>query len=248
MAGVSDRSGSKHTGGGTIWERLGEQPPASPRVPLSHDRIALTAIELADSTGLAGVSMRQLAEQLGVPTMAPYRYISSKDDLFELMIDMVHADLALPSPSTGWEQVLRAYARQIREVTLCHPWLVQIYARLPGVLTPRMADIAEQALAAMKPLSVDVDTKMAILATVTAFTHGAAAAEVAQRLLMDRRGWDSDDDVRSAYHPYMAELTSSGRYPALSDYLVDGSNDDGAAWQFEFGLTCVLDGIESNLS
>ncbi|MFI5720941.1 TetR/AcrR family transcriptional regulator C-terminal domain-containing protein [Nocardia sp. NPDC051750] len=248
MADTNGKSASKHVNGGTIWERLDEQPPASPRVPLSHDRIALTAIELADSEGLAALSMRRLAEQLGVPTMAPYRYISGKDDLFELMIDMAHADFALPPPPSAWDQVLRAYAEQVRDITLRHPWLVQIYARLPGVLTPRMADIAEQALAAMKTLNVDVDTKMAILATVRAFTHGAAAAEVAQRQLMERRGWDSDDDVRSAYHPYMAELTSSGRYPALSDYLVNGSNDDSASWQFEFGLTCVLEGIVSSLS
>ncbi|WP_280236636.1 TetR/AcrR family transcriptional regulator C-terminal domain-containing protein [Nocardia cyriacigeorgica] len=237
---------SDNAGRGTIWERL-DQPPTSARVPLSHDRIALAAIELADAEGLGAVSMRRLAEHLGVATMAPYRYISGKDDLFELMVDMAHADIDLPAASEGWKHVLRAYADQVRAVTLRHPWLVQIYARLPGVLTPRMADISEQALSSMTGLDVDVDAKMAILATVTAFTHGAAAAEVAQHQLMGRQGWDSDDDVRSAYHPYMAQLTGAGRYPALADYLVNGSNNDTAAWQFDFGLDCVLDGIGATL-
>lgn len=230
----------------TIWERL-HQLPSTMRVPLSHDRIATAAIELADIDGIDAVSMRKLAEHLGVTTMAPYRYISGKDDLFELMVDMVHADVDLPEPAVGWEPMLRGYAGEIRRITLSHPWLVQIYARLPGLLTPRMADIAELVLASMDTLAVEVDAKMAMMATVTAFVHGAAAAEVAQRQLMSRQGWNSDDDVRSAYHPYMAELTGSGRHPKLVDYLVNGSNQDTAAWQFDFGLTCVVDGIGARL-
>lgn len=191
--------------------------------------------------------MRRLAEQLGVTPMAPYRYISGKDDLFELMVDIAHETVDLPDATAGWQEMLRSYAEQVRSITLSHPWLVQIYARLPGVLTPRMANIAERVLASLDDVDVDVDTKMAILATITSFTHGAAAAEVAQRQLMDRRGWTTDDDVRSAYHPYMAELTSSGRYPKLSDHLVNGSNQDAAEWQFHTGLTCGLDGIRVTL-
>lgn len=230
----------------TVWERV-DGAPRSPRVALTHDRIATAAVELADTVGLEAVSMRRLAEHLGVTPMAPYRYISGKDDLFELMVDIAHEAVVLPAAEIGWQQMLRSCAEQIRAITLRHPWLVQIYARLPGVLTPRMADIAERVLASMDGAGVDVDAKMAILATITSFTHGAAAAEVAQRQLMVRRGWTTDDDVRSAYHPYMAELTSSGRHPKLSDYLVNGSNEDTAEWQFRVGLDCVLDGVGAAL-
>ncbi|MEU4598435.1 TetR/AcrR family transcriptional regulator [Nocardia sp. NPDC023988] len=231
---------------GTIWERLGRSP-AEQRAPLSHDRLASAAIEMADLHGLDALSMRKLAEHLGVTAMAPYRYISGKDDLFELMVDTVHADIALPARAGDWRETLGAYAEQVREITLRHPWLAQIFARLPGVLTPRMADIAEQVLASMDAVDADVDAKMAMLAGVTAFTHGAAAAEVAQHQLMARRGWTSDDDVRSAYHPYMAELTATGRHPHLVDYLVGGSNQDTAEWQFRFGLECLLEGIATKL-
>ena len=231
----------------TIWERL-DRTPTGPRVALTHDRIAKAAIEIADAEGLDAVSMRKLAQHLGVATMAPYRYVSSKDDLFELMVDAAHAKIVIDRPAgQGWRPTLWAYAEQVRAITVEHAWIVGVHARLPGVLTPHMAAVVEQVLESMDDLDVDVDSKMAVLSTVTAFAHGATAAEVAQHQLMSRHGWTTDDDVRGAYHPYMASLTSSGRYPKLVDYLVNGSNEDDGTWQFEFGLGCLLDGIAARL-
>ena len=89
----------------TIWDRV-ERARRGPRPALTHDPIARAAIEIADEHGLDAVSMRRLADRLGVATMALYRYVSGKSDVFELMIDAAYAEMSLPE-ATGWRAARR---------------------------------------------------------------------------------------------------------------------------------------------
>jgi AcrR family transcriptional regulator len=228
----------------TLWERL-EGPARGPRPALTHQRIARTAVEIADADGLDAVSMRNLAEHLGVATMGLYRYVSGKDDIYELMLDAVTAEIELPD--AGWREVADAYARQLRALSLRHPWMHQAFARVPTSLSPASAALIEKALTSIDGLGLDVDTMMAVFGTVNAFTRGAAFAEVAQREMLSSHGWTSEDDARLAYLPLVRWMLGTGRYPALSRYIIEGSNEDDADWQFEFGLGCVLDGIAARL-
>lgn len=231
----------------TIWERAARDS-AKPRVSLSYERIATAAVEIADSEGLPAVSMRKLAHRLGVATMATYRYVSSKDDLYQLMIDTCHAEIRLlPEALSDWRSALRSYAEEIRAMTIRHPWIAEVPELLPGNLTPHMVEVVEQVLQALNDLDADVDSKMAMLGATSAFVRGAAAAEVGQQHMKLRHGWADDDELRDAYHPYMSGLVRSGNYPRLADYLVDGSNRDDGSWQFEFGLSCLIEGMAARL-
>jgi AcrR family transcriptional regulator len=229
----------------TIWQRL-ERPARGPRPALTHEQIAEAAIEIADAEGLDAVSMRRLADRLGVATMALYRYVAEKNDVFELMVDLVHAEVALDT-ETGWRALARAYAVQTRVLVLRHPWVIELLARTPVALTPRLVGLAEKALVSVDGLGLDVDSMMAIFATVTAYVRGATSGEVAEREAARRQGWVSDDDVRLAYLPYVRWLIESGRYPTLTRYIIEGSNEDDAEWRFDFGLECVLEGIAARL-
>ncbi|WP_329235710.1 TetR/AcrR family transcriptional regulator [Actinoallomurus sp. NBC_01490] len=228
----------------TLWERL-EGPGRGPRPALTHQQIAAAAVEIADAEGLGAVSMRHLAERLGVATMSLYRYVTGKDEIYELMLDAVMAEIALPEG--GWREVADAYARQFRAVSLRHPWTIQAFTRVPMALSPNSVALTEQALTSVDGLDIDVDTMMAVFGAVSAFARGAVFSEVAQREVLRRKGWESEDDVRLAYLPWVRWMLESGRYPVLSRYIVEGSNEDDADWQFEFGLTCVLDGISARL-
>jgi AcrR family transcriptional regulator len=228
----------------TIWERI-DQAGRGPRPALTHDQIAEAAVEIADAEGLDAVSMRHLADRLGVATMGLYRYVASKDEVYELMLDVVAAEISLPEGD--WRAVADAYARQVRALTLRHPWLQRAYARVPVSLSPRNLANVEHALASIDGLGLDVDTMMAVFGTVHSFARGAVFAEVAQREVLVRQGWESADDVRLAYIPWVSWMMGTGRYPALTRYIVEGSNEDDAEWQFEFGLECVLDGIAARL-
>ncbi len=246
MTAPGDQESGPSTGDRlTIWDRL-DRPPRGPKPSLTHDRIAEAAIEIADAQGLDAVSMRRLAERLGVATMALYRYVAGKSDVFELMLDTIYRRIELPAEG-GWREISRAFAEQSRGVGLAHPWLIHIYARTPNVLTPNMVTLLERALVSLDGLGLDVDSMMAVFGTINAFVRGVTAAEVAQRELALREGWTSDDDMRMAYFPYVRRLMESGRYPTVTRYIIEGSNEDDAEWSFEFGLECVLDGLAARL-
>jgi AcrR family transcriptional regulator len=229
----------------TIWERL-DRLTRGPKPTLTHDRIAASAIEIADEHGFGAVSMRRLADRLGVATMALYRYVAGKNDVFELMIDAAHTEITLP-PESGWRTLARSYAEQMRAVGLRHPWLTESLARTPNTLTPSVVAIVEQALTSVDGLGLDADSMMAVFGTVTAFVRGATGAEVAQRAIMRKQGGASDQDTRLAYLPYARRPTETGRYPTLTRCIAGGSNEADAQWHFEFGLECVLDGIAARL-
>lgn len=240
-------AGSAATGRVPIWERL-ERPPRAPRATLTHDQIAKAAVELADAEGLGAVSMRRLADRLGVSPMALYRYVTSKDELFELMLDAAYADITLPQgPSADWRVVARSYAQQARVVTLRHPWLIRVSAELPGALTPNLLALTEQALTAVEGLLENVDEMMAVFGVINAFVRGAAMTEVTQLEFRQRHGFASDEEVRVAYRGHARWLLGTGRYPTLARYIIEGSDEDDAQTQFEFGLECVLDGIAARL-
>ncbi|MDN3359477.1 TetR/AcrR family transcriptional regulator [Actinomadura sp. DC4] len=227
-----------------LWERV-EGSSRGPRPALTHDQIARAAVEIADADGLSAVSMRHLAERLGVATMGLYRYVTGKDEVYELMLDAVAAEVELPD--AGWREVADAYARQLRALSLQHRWMQQAYTRVPSALSPANLALTERALGSIDGLGLDVDTMMAVFGTVGSFARGAIVAEVAQLDSLERRGWADEDDVRMAYLPWVRWMFGTGRYPTLSRYIIEGSNEDDAEWQFEFGLRCVLDGISARL-
>jgi AcrR family transcriptional regulator len=227
-----------------IWERI-EGGGRGPRPALTHQQIAGAAIEIADADGLDAVSMRRLAERVGIATMGLYRYVTGKDEVYELMLDAVAAEVTLPDG--GWRVVADSYARQLRDLSLRHRWLHQAFAQMPAALSPANVTLMEQALASVDGLGLDVDTMMAVFGAVNSFARGAVFMEVAQRETLERHGWESEDDARLAYLPWVRWMLESGRYPRLSRYIIDGSNEDDAEWHFEFGLKCVLDGISARL-
>ena len=225
----------------SLWERL-DRPAGAPRASLNPQRIAAVAVELADREGFAAVTMRRIATELGVAPMAAYRHVSGKEDLWALMVDQVSAELDGPGELAGWRETLRAHAERTRAMMLRHPWLAQMPAPLFALTPNRMAG-AERQLASLEGLGMDVDTMMAVFRTVSAYVHGATQSETALRQYMAEHGWQSGDDTRRGLAPQMQYLMSTGRYPTYRAYTQAAARKDDAAWLFETGLECVLDGV-----
>src|SRR2546430_5878300 len=114
-----------------LW-RTRERPS---RRELSVDLIVGAAIELADTSGLAALSMRRVAERLGVGTMSLYTYVPGKAELLDVMLDMVYGEPDPPAGHAGWRQRLEHVARQNWGLYRRHPWLLQIATSRP-VLGP----------------------------------------------------------------------------------------------------------------
>lgn len=238
----SDACGVRGEAPPTIWERL-ETAPRSGRTMLTHRQIAEAAVALADAEGLEAVTMRRLAERLGVATMALYRYVDSKDELVELMIDAVADPQSLGADPGDWRAVLREVALRHREHALLHPWLVAAQAQVPNVLTPARNEIAERMIGALEPLPLTGDQKMQIIRAVDAFARGAAGAEVNRRIMMERRGHGADGDVRLLLRGSMQWLLRSGRYPRMAKLVQEGLAPVDSAAEFEAGVGAMLDGL-----
>jgi AcrR family transcriptional regulator len=92
-------------------------------VRMERAEIVSAAVRIADADGVDAVSMRRLADELGVATMTPYTHVASKDELLDLMRDAVAAEMLLPEPlPEDWRAALRAIADRTRAAYEAHPW------------------------------------------------------------------------------------------------------------------------------
>src|SRR6476661_6416275 len=99
-----------------------QQTEAARRVPLSRDRVLAAAVELADEVGIESLSMRRLAEALGVVPMALYKHVANKEELLDGMVDVVVAEIDPPLPNAKWKSSVRQRILAARRVLLRHPW------------------------------------------------------------------------------------------------------------------------------
>ena len=112
--------------------------PRPQRIPLSRDRALTAAVALADEAGIDAVSMRNLAQRLGVVPMALYKHVANKEDLLDGMIDSIVAGYAPPAPDLGWKAEIRARVLAARVALGRHPWARSVFEtrthRTPTVL------------------------------------------------------------------------------------------------------------------
>src|ERR1700761_8402304 len=155
-------------------------------VPSSLQRaeIVAAAVRIADAEGVEAVSMRRLAEELGVATMTPYTHIASKDELLDLMRDAVAAEMLLPEPlPEDWRAALRAIAERTRAAYEAHPWCLDATPRRPRARINRLRHV-EQSIGIVLRLGVDPHTSRAILLSIDDYVIGyCTRARSRQRML-----------------------------------------------------------------
>ena len=223
-----------------VWER--PEPPNRP-VPaaLSRERIVRAAIQLADENGLDAVSLRKVATALDVGPMRLYSYIAGKEELLDLMVDAVYAEI-LPI-GDGWREMLQSLAEVTRHAAHQHEWLADLLGGRPQ-LGPHALASGETVVAALG--DVDLDAVMPVVAAVNAYVIGAVRREIAEWRAeratgMDERRW------QAALGPYLERTFATGRFPALATVVRDAAHLD-ADHTFRIGLDFLLDGIEARIS
>ncbi|MYS77068.1 TetR family transcriptional regulator [Streptomyces sp. SID5926] len=225
----------------TVWDR--PEPPHRP-VPLDRERIVAAAVALADEGGLTAVSVRKVAARLDAGPMRLYGFISTKDELFDLMVDAVYAEI-LPEERAGdWREALRVLAHRTRQAALRHPWLADLLGGRPA-LGPNGLAVAEATLAAFDGLA-DVDTAMRAVETVSSYFTGAVRREIAD-LRAERATGLSKPEWQRAHGPHLTRMLATGRYPALARAVHDGTHVD-AEESFATGLDWVLDAVAVRLA
>lgn len=229
-----------------LW-RTRERTSRKGRPDLSVDRIVRAAIEVADAEGLAALSMRRVAERLGVGTMSLYTYVPGKGELLDVMLDTVYGETARPDDVPGgWRGRLTRIAREAWALYLRHPWLLQVATTRPP-LGPNVIARYEYELRAVDGIGL-TDLEMdAIVTLVSGYVHGTVrsaveAAQAAAHTGMTEQQW------WQAHAPYLEKALDPRRYPLAARVGTAAGQEYQAAADphgaFEFGLARILDGIE----
>jgi AcrR family transcriptional regulator len=225
-------------------------PRRGPRPRLTVDEIARAAIAVADRKGLAALSMRRLADGLGVTAMSLYTYVPGKAELLDVMLDAVYAETARPdidgdTVPGGWRARLRLIARENWALYHRHPWMLQVATTRP-VLGPNLVAKYDYELRAIDGLGLtDVEMDMTI-AALGDLVHGAVRAAIAKGQAEQQTG-RSEDEWWAEYQPLLAKVFDPERYPTATRVGAAAGEEFQAASApertFEFGLERLLDGI-----
>ena len=156
-----------------MWGRR-ERGRRGPKPGLSIDAIVEAAVRLADAEGLEAVSMARVAKELGFTTMSLYRYVTSKDELLQLMWNASAQgaeDLVLEG-ATG-EQRLRSWAMVQRDMLDRHPWITQMPMAAPP-LAPNSLTFVERGLETLDDTGIADADKLRVIGLISSYTLSEA--------------------------------------------------------------------------
>ncbi|MFI6761708.1 TetR/AcrR family transcriptional regulator [Micromonospora sp. NPDC050417] len=227
-----------------LWR--GPEKPA-PRSGLTVDRIVDTAIELADADGLAALSMRKLAERLGVGVMTLYTYVPSRAELVDVMLDTALGRMARPDQSTlDWRGRLEQIARENLATYQRHPWMIEVAVQRPP-MGPHLIAKYDYELRALTDIGLTEVEMDSVLTLLLGYVAGAARGAV-EAALVERRTGMTDEQWWAVQAPLLEQVLDPGSYPVASAVGSAAGEANQGTYEptraFEFGLERVLDGIE----
>jgi AcrR family transcriptional regulator len=234
--------GERHV---SIWS-VPERQGRGPRPAYSRAQITEAAIRIADAEGLEAASMRRIAAELGTGAMSLYRYVPSRDDLIELMVDHSLLETDIPErPSGDWRADLTLIAENTRAVWLRHPWLAGL-VRPRATLGPNRLRLLEFAFGALD-VGIPIDDMLTLLDMLNGYVERTVRGEIEWMREAEQSGMTPERWMMQS-GPYVRELLDSGRYPMFKRIVMDArlphmTIED----QFRYGLGRVLDCIASAL-
>ena len=208
----------------------------APRARLSRERVLRGAIALADSAGLAGLTMRSLADELGVKPMAVYHHVANKDEILDGIVDLVFAEIEVPSTEGEWRSELRRRGVSARAVLRRHPWATPLMeSRLnSGPATLRHHDAV---IGTLRRGGFSIALSAHAYALLDGHLYGSALQEAGLP-------FDSPEMVPEMAAAFLAHFPTE-TYPHLAEltmqHVLAPDYDFGA--EFEFGLDLILDGL-----
>lgn len=221
-----------------------QQAEATRRTPLNRSRVLTAAVVLADEAGIESLSMRRLAQELGVVPMALYKHVANKEELLDGMVDMLVAEIDPPFSGAGWKNAVRQRVLSARRSLLRHPWARQVLesrtTRTPAVLG-YMDSFIGMFLAGGFSVDLTHHVMHALGSRMWGFT---------QELFDDSASAAPADPAPEMQAAMLQEMAK--RYPNILQVAMAANHDDGSVvsqgcddqFEFEFALDLLLDGFE----
>jgi AcrR family transcriptional regulator len=207
------------------------------RVPLSRRRVLRAAVRLADRDGLDSLTMRRLAQEVGVEAMSLYHHVANKEAVFDGLAEVVLGEIMaaveeVEVPEEDWRAVLRARILAARDVLLRHPWAPRLFESR-STMSPLITAYYDRVVAILRAGGFSFD-----LAHRALHVLGSRALGFTQELFTTDGG-----------DPAMAEQMAD-QFPNLAGMMAAHDDRDGTLgfcddqFEFEFALDLILDGLE----
>ncbi|RZB18040.1 TetR family transcriptional regulator [Streptomyces sp. F001] len=214
-----------------------------PRAPLSKERVLDTAVALADEGGVDALSMRKIAQVLGVVPMALYKHVANKNELLDGMIDLLVGEIDPPATDTDWKTVIRLRVLSARRMLLRHPWasgVIEARMKARAAPTPALMEYLDSMIGIFRAGGFSID-----LVHHAMHVMGSRLLGFSQELFEDTPDREPDPDAlppeeMAARYPHITELAMA---VAHDEESVVGSGCDDQ-FEFEFALDLTLDGLE----
>ena len=218
---------------------MAQRATAPRRIPLSKDRVLRAAVALADKEGIESLSMRRLAEELGVVPMALYKHVADKDQLLDGLIDVVVGEIDPPISGADWKSAIRNRILSARRALLRHPWASQVIESRTNP-TPLVMKYMDSMIGMFMAGGFSLDLTHHVMHAM-----GSRLLGFSQELFNDSA--TMDPQVLAAMQRQLA-----GVYPNIVNLTMAVYHDEGSVvgpgcddqFEFEFALDLLLDGLE----
>jgi AcrR family transcriptional regulator len=245
------------TGGGdpartiaTLWGTR-QLPRRGPKHTLTTEQVIAAAVEIADSDqDLAPLSMRRVAESLGVGTMSLYTYVGSREELVEAMLDKVYGEAVEQLGARGdaaWQDGLRRVAQVNWDLYLRHRWVLQVFTGRPP-LGPHAIAKYERELSAIDGIGLTDIEMDAVITLVHTHVEGVARRRIEADRAVRRTGI-SDAQWWERVQPLLAEVLDAAEFPIAARVGEAAGQAHQAAHNpehaYAFGLDRLIQGVEA---
>ena len=213
------------------------KPTVKRRPPLSRERVLRAAFDLTDRDGVDSLSMRMLAQTLGVKAMSLYRHVRNKGDIVDGMIDLVFGEIGLPPRDVDWKTAMRQRAISAREALARHPWAIGLMdsRSTPGPATLQHHDAV---IGCLRTAGFPIALVAHAYSVLDSYIYGFALQQASLPFKTSDEAVEVADSIRSQFpadaYPHLTELTIEHVLQPGYDY----------ADEFEFGLDLILDALE----
>ncbi len=234
----------------SVW--LGRTAPSRSRrtespAGLDRNRITEASVRLLDADGLAKFSMRRLAAELDVTAMSLYWYVDTKDDLLELALDSVYAEIAPPREDADWQDRLRALARSYRELLVRHIWISPLAGTFLNI-GPNSMLFSYAVQDIVRATGLPLERQTGALSAVFQFVYGFGTVEGHFKARCDATGLTQDEYHRQAMGTIRAQPHLRQIVEASDDLMAARGGDTVEEMRerdFVFALDLVIAGIEA---
>ena len=207
----------------------------APQIPLSRERILIAAIHLADKSGLESLSMRKIAQELGVQAMSLYNHVANKDDLLDGIVDIVIGEIEVPNLGVNWQTAMRRRANSAHEVLLRHPWATTpIVSRIN--IGPAMLRYIDATLSCLCEAGFSFEMVDRAWNAIDSHIYGFTLQQLNFPI--------ETTEYAKAAREYLPNIPAD-KYPYMNQqchHIIDGYYDGIA--DFNFGLELILDGLD----